>query len=42
MQEAQRKTKVWASNIQKCCSGKAKTAGGYKWMYYKDYQALTK
>ena len=40
MQEAQRKTKVWASNIQKCCIGELKTSGGYKWMYYKDYQAL--
>lgn len=42
MQEAQRKTKVWASNIQKCCIGELKTSGGYKWMYYEDYQALTK
>jgi group I intron endonuclease len=37
MQEAQRETGIWASNIQKCCKGKLKTAGGYKWMYYDDY-----
>lgn len=37
MQEAQRETGIWASNIQKCCKGKLKTTGGYKWMYYNDY-----
>jgi len=26
------------SNIQKCCVGKYKTTGGYKWVYYEDYQ----
>lgn len=42
MQEAQRKTKVWASNIQKCCIGELKTSGGFKWMYYDDYIKLNK
>lgn len=37
MQEAQRNTKVYASNIQKCCIGKLKSSGGFKWMYYEDY-----
>jgi group I intron endonuclease len=40
MQEAQRETGIWASNIQKCCSGKLKTAGGFKWMYADDYYKL--
>jgi len=30
------------SHISACCRGKRKTAGGYKWMYAEDYQALTK
>ena len=30
------------SHISACCRGDRKTAGGYKWMYYEDYQALTK
>ncbi|EMA6345059.1 GIY-YIG nuclease family protein [Bacillus cytotoxicus] len=38
--EAQRKTGIWASNIQKCCRGKAKTTGGYRWMYLKEYEIL--
>lgn len=42
MQEAQRQTGIWASNIQKCCIGQLKSSGGFKWMYYEDYQALTK
>lgn len=42
MQEAQRNTGVWASNIQKCCKGELKTSGGYKWMYYDDYIKLNK
>lgn len=29
--EAQRKTKIWASNIYKCCINERKSAGGYKW-----------
>lgn len=37
IQEAQRETGVWASNIQKCCKGELKTTGGYRWMYYDDY-----
>ena len=42
MQEAQRNTGVWASNIQKCCKGELKTSGDYKWMYYDDYIKLNK
>ena len=25
-------------NVQQCCQGKAKTAGGYHWQYYDDYK----
>lgn len=28
------------SSISECCSGKRKTAYGYKWMYYEDYLKL--
>lgn len=31
MNEAERSTGVNNGNISKCCSGKLKTAGGYKW-----------
>ena len=33
---------VRGENISRVCKGKNKTSGGYKWMYYEDYQALTK
>ena len=29
--EAERETKISASDISKCCRGKSHTAGGYKW-----------
>lgn len=31
--EAQRQTKIWNTNIIKCCQNKAKIAGGYHWKY---------
>lgn len=31
--EAERQTNIYHSNISKCCKGKSKTAGGYKWRY---------
>ncbi len=31
--DAARKTGISRANIQKCCSGKRKTAGGYNWSY---------
>ena len=31
--EANRKTKIHASNIATCCYGKIKQAGGFKWKY---------
>lgn len=33
--EAERNTKIPHQNISKCCTGKLKTAGGYKWRYCK-------
>lgn len=33
MLEAQRNTRIPASNICMCCAGKIKTAGGYNWVY---------
>lgn len=32
--EASEKTKTCRSSITRCCRGKRKTAGGYKWAYY--------
>ena len=31
--EAERKTNIDKSSITKCCQGKLKSAGGYKWIY---------
>ena len=33
---------VGPENISRVCKGKMETSKGYKWMYYEDYQALTK
>lgn len=27
------------SNVVKCCKNERKTAGGYRWLYYEDYEA---
>ena len=32
--EAMRSTGVDRASVQRCCVGKQKTAGGYKWMYH--------
>ena len=40
--QASESTNSNKGSIVSCCRGRYKTAGGYKWMYYKDYQALTK
>jgi len=37
--EAQREGGFTNSNISKCCSGKLKTHGGYKWQFYMETQA---
>jgi len=40
--EAAEDVKCWRQEIGKCCLGKRKSAGGYKWKYYKEYLAETK
>lgn len=35
--EAERLTSVFRSEILKCCKGKAKSAGGFKWIYLDDF-----
>lgn len=37
---AERSTKIKRANIGKVCQGKRITAGGYKWMYKKDYYGI--
>lgn len=37
VKEAAAKNGCHHSNIIKCCKGRDKTSGGYKWMYYTDY-----
>jgi very-short-patch-repair endonuclease/predicted transcriptional regulator len=37
VKEASEKSIVGRTNISQACSGKQKTAGGYKWMYKEDY-----
>jgi len=34
---AGRKLKIFNTAISAACSGKTKTAGGFKWMYKEDY-----
>ncbi|MBR2772677.1 MAG: HNH endonuclease [Bacteroidales bacterium] len=38
--EIQRELGINQSSIIQCCKGKIKSAGGYRWMYYSDYQKL--
>lgn len=40
---AQRELGIKRNNINNCCNNKPKynTAGGYRWMYKKDWEALT-
>ena len=40
--EAARQTGFDYSNISKCCRGKLKTTGGFKWVYLSDYIDLIK
>ena len=40
--EAKRKCGIDQSHITKCCRGKLKSAGGYKWMYLSDFQKVCK
>lgn len=35
--EAFRQLGIWQQNIYKCCVGKLKSAGGFKWYYVDDY-----
>lgn len=36
--EVERELGIHHGNINKCCNGKRKTAGGFKWIYASDYQ----
>lgn len=36
-QEVDRETNIHGTVVRKCCRNKVKSAGGYKWMYAKDY-----
>jgi len=38
--QAERETGISYTNISACCLGKAKSAGGYKWRYVKDFHPL--
>lgn len=31
---------IYSTNITQCCKGKYKSAGGFKWMYAKDYKPI--
>ena len=35
IKNAMNETNIHSGNISKCCSGKVKTAGGFKWFYNK-------
>ena len=38
---ATKETGIGGSHISSCCTGKRKSAGGFKWMYKEDYDKLT-
>ena len=38
--DANKNINISISNISLCCSGKRKSAGGFKWMYKEDYEAM--
>ena len=40
--EAERQTGIKSGNICKCCKGKLKTSGGFKWLYKDEYLNTTK
>lgn len=40
--EVERKLGIANSSINKCCKGKQKTAGGFRWMYYEDWAKKSK
>ena len=40
--EAQRELGIDSGDISKCCKGKKKSAGGYKWKYASDFQKVCK
>jgi hypothetical protein len=40
IQEAMGDMEVKTSKISECCIGRRKTAGGFKWMYKEEYEAL--
>ena len=40
--EAARELKIHHGDITKCCQGKRKSAGGFKWMYYEDWRKVIK
>ena len=40
MLEASKITDIPNSNINMCCRGKAKSAGGFRWMYKKDWEEM--
>ena len=40
--EIERELGIPNGNIIKCCRGKLKSAGGFKWMYYEDWVKKTK
>lgn len=39
--EAEKQLGIGYANISSCCNGRLKKVGGYKWMYFEDYQAKT-
>lgn len=40
--EAERELGINNGNINNCCRGRCKSAGGYKWMYYSDWLKVCK
>lgn len=38
--DAERKTGIHSANISYACNGKYKSAGGFKWMYARDYEKI--
>ena len=41
MNEAERQTDIAQGSISRCCNGKLKSAGGFKWRYKQKYKEIT-
>ena len=39
-QEVEKSTDIFGTSVRRCCRGKNKSAGGYRWIYASEYHEL--